>query len=257
MATSQNGWRVYTRGDHNDLVPTPYLTGRVLKGNVETVLNYVAEQFHKRVEPIVKSHSWGWAYRPVRGQTSGYSNHASGTAQDINAPKHPIGKRNTFTNKQVIAIRAILEEVGGVVRWGGDFKGRPDEMHYEINANESAVANVAARLRSNVGGAYKEDTDMKITDVLKTLDDGTKVTVGMALERGLYAYDRMFDGGYLPDRVKKLEGNVVDYDGNAISVTTAAQRGAHAYGAIFANGWAGKRDEEMRDRLSDLEEKMD
>jgi peptidoglycan hydrolase-like protein with peptidoglycan-binding domain len=47
----------------------------------------------------------------------------------------------------VRTIHAILDEVGGVVRWGGDYVGRKDEMHFEIVGNAAAVSAVAVRLR--------------------------------------------------------------------------------------------------------------
>ncbi|MGV2549678.1 M15 family metallopeptidase, partial [Bacillus licheniformis] len=74
------------------------------------------------------------------------SNHASGTSIDLNATEHPLGARDTFTDDQVAAIRAILAEVAPVVAWGGDFDGRADEMPFEIVGDRRRVAEVAARL---------------------------------------------------------------------------------------------------------------
>src|SRR5690606_4454583 len=138
MATSQNGWTVFTSGTDRAMVVSPWVTGRIRGGSAAVVLNYVAQRFNAEVEPIVRAHSWGWAYRSIRGATSGYSNHASGTAEDFNAPKHALGKRGTFTPAQVRAIRSILVDCGGVVRWGGDYTSRADEMHFEINASPAA-----------------------------------------------------------------------------------------------------------------------
>ena len=90
MAVSQNGWTAITRSTDSNLVNFPWVTGKVRKGDVYTVLNYVAEQFNKRVEKIDKAKSWGWAYRDIRG-ASKLSNHASGTAVDFNAPDHWLG----------------------------------------------------------------------------------------------------------------------------------------------------------------------
>ena len=52
----------------------------------------------------------------------------------------------TFTGAQVTAIRAILSEVGGVIKWGGDYNSRKDEMHFEIDGTEAAVKAAAAKL---------------------------------------------------------------------------------------------------------------
>lgn len=124
----------------------------VRAGDVATVLRYVAEQMHLRVEPIVRADwhqldDWGYSYRPNRNNPRVLSCHSSGTAIDYNATRHPNGKRGTFSSAQVNQIRAILAEVEKSVRWGGDFKGTPDEMHFEIVANAPTLARVAARLR--------------------------------------------------------------------------------------------------------------
>jgi hypothetical protein len=109
---------------------------------------------HLEVEKLVPGWCWGWAYRAVRAGST-LSNHASGTAADVNAPVHPLGKRGTFAPKQRDQIRSILRDVDNVVRWGGNYNGRPDEMHFEINAGPAMVARVAARLRNRPGGDVK------------------------------------------------------------------------------------------------------
>jgi len=154
VANSQNGWSVGTSGQ---LGVVPLVVAGIAfppgvrGGDVATVLGYVAQQFHNRVEHLYTPGCWGYAFRPVAGQTTGYSNHASGTAIDINAPTHPLAKVGTFTPQQAAEIRRIVAEVAPAVRWGGDYSGRKDEMHFEINASAATVAAVAARIRG--GGA--------------------------------------------------------------------------------------------------------
>lgn len=166
MATSQNGWtagqdRRALGVDQEFSAGGVLIAGGVLAGDVAAVLGYVAEQFHRRVERLVSGWCWGHAYRPIRGQTTGLSNHASGTAMDLNAPRHPQGRRGTFSAAAVREIRSILAEVGGVVRWGGEWSGSSvDEMHFEITGSRAQVAAVAARLRGP-----KED-DMSLKDLL-------------------------------------------------------------------------------------------
>lgn len=141
---------MFTEGNDDQMVISPWVTGRVLAGDVETVLNHVAARFDATVEPVDPDSSWGWAYRSVRGEgddSGDLSNHASGTSIDLNATEHPLGQTDTFTDAQVEAIHAILAEVSPVVAWGGDFEGRADEMHFEIVGNPEQVAEVAARLR--------------------------------------------------------------------------------------------------------------
>lgn len=156
METSYNGWPASERPADLGIVPLvvageSFAPG-VRRGDVHTVLGYVAAQMHARVEPIVRSDwhaadDWGWNYRTNRNANN-LSCHASGTAIDYNATRHPNGKSGTFTLAQVREIRRILSEVGGVVRWGGDFSGTKDEMHFEISKPATDVAKVATRLRT-------------------------------------------------------------------------------------------------------------
>ena len=96
------------------------------------ILAAFAAEFHAKVEPIDEGSldDWGYAYRPVRGQTTGLSNHSSGTAIDLNAAKHPLGKENTFTGPQQIVLKDLVKKYG--LRWGGSYKTRKDDMHFEI-----------------------------------------------------------------------------------------------------------------------------
>lgn len=154
MANSQNGWPVYTSAPSGHC---KWITGRVAPGDVETVFNYLGDRFNSEVEPITVGHSWGWANRAIRGSSS-TSNHASATAVDLNAPKHPLGKSGTFSAAQVKKIQAILRDLGGAIRWGGNYSGRKDEMHFEVNTSKANLAKVAASIRKGekpkpVGGA--------------------------------------------------------------------------------------------------------
>jgi hypothetical protein len=57
-----------------------------------------AADFHELIEPIDEGRldDWGYAYRPVRGLPDKLSCHASGSAIDLNALAHPLGKAGTF-----------------------------------------------------------------------------------------------------------------------------------------------------------------
>lgn len=153
MATCQNGWPAST--DKNSIgvnagfsVAGVTFPGGIKGGDVETVFRYLLNQFHARVEPLTSGWCWGYNYKQISGSNPAvWSNHAGGLAADCNAPSHPYGVRGTFNSGQVSQIRAILAEVSPAVQWGGDWSGSGvDEMHFEISANASTVASVAARL---------------------------------------------------------------------------------------------------------------
>lgn len=163
MASSQNGYPVlYSNRTTGDL---PRLrkwmipgTGRHLyarDGSTGFLLAHCALWFHQRIERLDNTtwDEWGWAVRPVRGQTSGYSNHASGTAIDLNATRHPIGVsiRSTFTDVQISRIRTRMRYYG-VVEWGGNWS-RPDGMHFEIGGSITACERRAKALMNFGRGA--------------------------------------------------------------------------------------------------------
>lgn len=90
---------------------------------------------------------WGWSEpRPIRGQSSGYSNHCSGTAADANALQHPLGKRGTFSPAEVAKIHAYLAFLGGAIRGGLDYRNREDAMHWELNVGFDDAAKTAKRV---------------------------------------------------------------------------------------------------------------
>lgn len=153
MAKSQNGWTAGTPAQIGGL-NNDYIKGTKVKvapgvrnGDVAVVLRYVAAQFHSTVEALHAGWCWGHNYRAIEGSRT-LSNHSSGTAIDLNAPKHPLGRANTFSAPQVKAIRKILDFCEGVVRWGGDYRGRKDDMHFEINANAARVKKIADKIRA-------------------------------------------------------------------------------------------------------------
>jgi len=151
MAKSQNG---YSANDVNQTqvwrIPGTVRDVRLRKGDAGYLLTHLAAWFDKHVEDIEAGQldDWGYASRTIRGSSTDLSNHASGTAIDLNATKHPLGKRNTFTAQQAAAIRTQLKVYDGAIRWGGDYVNRADEMHFEINASAAKVAKVAAALKT-------------------------------------------------------------------------------------------------------------
>lgn len=147
MATSQNGWTVIDSYSSPKLKRLGGFSGSV-HHVVHPVFEYLIAEFSRRVEPINIGSQDDWGYTPKKiSGTDVYSNHASGTAIDLNSRKHEQGKRGTFTSTQVREIREILKEVDDVVQWGGDWN-YPDEMHFEIrrSVSEQKVREVAARL---------------------------------------------------------------------------------------------------------------
>jgi len=132
---SQNGWiasKVRAEIDIDSfLIPGTKIKLTCNKAVAPLLIGFAAE-FHQLIEPLDEGalDDWGYCYRNVRGDINNLSNHSSGTAMDLNATKHPLGKVGTFPNEKVPMIRALAKKYGLI--WGGDYRGRKDEMHFEV-----------------------------------------------------------------------------------------------------------------------------
>jgi len=147
---SSNGWTA--SADQNEIGIKSYpVKGTKIKlrcaEKVAPLLIGFAEEFHELIEPIDEGtlDDWGYAFRMVRGSTDKLSNHSSGTAIDLNATQHPLGKVGTFPAEKVPMIRALAKKYG--LRWGGDYRSRADEMHFEIDLSEAKVAALIGSLK--------------------------------------------------------------------------------------------------------------
>lgn len=165
MPKSQNG---YSANDINltsvRTIPGTARKIRLRNGPAGDILLWVASQFDARVEDIDPGQldDWGYAERPIRGSTTTLSNHASGTACDLNAVRHPMGTvpRGTFSSQQIATIRSIVAATKGCVSWGGEWTGRPDPMHFEVVAPETRCADVLRTLTNTPTPTRLEEDDV-------------------------------------------------------------------------------------------------
>lgn len=145
---SQNGYAAGTAASINVktfAVPGYPNVHLPVRADVAPLLLSMARWFFDNVEKPVIPGCWGYAYRPIRGRTSGLSNHASGTAIDLNAPKHPLGKVGTVPQSMRAKITAAAHARG--LRWGGEYTGRKDEMHFEVNVNWATAMKLVAAIQ--------------------------------------------------------------------------------------------------------------
>ena len=142
--TSPNGWPASedrkALGIETFAVPGTKIKFACAKA-VAPILVSFAKDFHELVEPIDQGQldDWGFAFRMTRGSDRVLSNHSSGTAIDLNAIKHPLGKSNTFNKDQRNIINLLITKYG--LAWGGNYKKRKDDMHFEIALNQNQVTN--------------------------------------------------------------------------------------------------------------------
>jgi hypothetical protein len=153
---SQNGWPVLQTSD-TVLWQVPGVARhlRLAPGAPGFLLTHLALWFHEQIEPLDTGawDDWAHSIRMVTGSTRSWSNHASGTAIDLNAQAHPYGSRNTFEPRESRRIRRRLKGAyRDTIRWGGDYEHTPDEMHFEIAASRPEVVAAARRLRFSPRG---------------------------------------------------------------------------------------------------------
>jgi len=147
--TSPNGWPASEDrkaiGIKSFTIPGTSLKIACAK-DVAAILVAFCKEFHELVEPIDKGQldDWGFAFRMTRGSDKVLSNHSSGTAVDLNALKHPLGKSNTFNKEQCNIITLLITKYG--LAWGGHYKKRKDEMHFEIALDKAGVQNKIKQL---------------------------------------------------------------------------------------------------------------
>lgn len=149
MPTSQNGW---SASEDRDAIGIE--TFRVpgtdllipLRRTAAPVLLWMMAYWDDNIEDIEQGglDDWGFAFRPIRGQTTMLSNHSSGTAVDVNARKYPRSTSNMTLEKRrkVRAMVAMVNRAAGMtlVRWGGEWTGtNRDEMHLELAPGSTAA----------------------------------------------------------------------------------------------------------------------
>jgi len=141
MTVSYNGWSASPNpsaiGIEKFKVPgtTRYIW---LRRSAAPILLWMMAYWDANIEVIDQGimDDWGWAFRQTRGGGS-ISNHASGTAADVNATKYPRGRANMSFVK-VLKVRAMVRRVNRaagkiLVKWGGEWSGHyKDQMHLEL-----------------------------------------------------------------------------------------------------------------------------
>ena len=149
MIQSQNGWMASKDKAEID-IDSFLISGTKVKlsctRSVAPLLVGFATEFHELIEPIDEGSldDWGYCYREIRGSQTVLSNHSSGTAIDLNSKIHPLGRAGTFPLAKVPMILALTEKYS--LKWGGSYKGRVDEMHWEVAIPKSKLEAAIAKI---------------------------------------------------------------------------------------------------------------
>lgn len=158
MATSQNGYTAISSSSspmlHKWKIPGTERYFVMRRGAVGFVLAWWIHWYHFNIQRLnLKGQpwdEWAFAFRPVR-DSNDLSNHASGTAVDLNATLYPLGT-TLMARWRRAKIRAKLLVLNGCIRWGGSYEGRKDQMHFEINKPIRKIERLARRLMKTKRG---------------------------------------------------------------------------------------------------------
>lgn len=239
MAYSQNGRRVlesYGGPLVSTVIPgtdgVRYLGG-ILSGDINTIAMYVGYRWHTEIErldgaPAVTG-MWGYNYRPIRGQSDGFSNHASGSAWDTWAARHPLGTR-TLSQRQLDVLRGIAKALRNVVRFGAFYTGRPDEMHAETVGTDDEIAAVARDIRNGTlpnvpAELIVERAPEKPTPEPQPVPADTEPNLAKEYDVGLYLFTSPAGNGAI------IDGQTLDTNGENAALVGAMRSDWKAAGS--------------------------
>lgn len=141
------------------------------------IVAYLMNETERRGYDIRPDWTWGFACRPIRG-TQTASNHSWGLAVDINAPTNPMGSR------LVTDMPGWMPDLWNayMFRWGGDYRTRPDAMHYEFMGTPADAKRIREQIASKASPG--QVTGRKELPLLPT-DPPTKSTTGYNVQQML------------------------------------------------------------------------
>lgn len=123
----------------------------------------LARVLDRHCYPVRRQDTAAKVCRTITGGTR-LSNHAYGTAVDVNWQTNPYGPRLvTDMPAEMIAEVEALRTAGGVplFRWGGRYSRNKDAMHFEVMATPAEIA--AGIVDPTAAPPDQEDDDMPLT----------------------------------------------------------------------------------------------
>jgi D-alanyl-D-alanine carboxypeptidase len=197
MSVSYNGWSASPSLALRDCTVAGVSAVPGVRDNddVYVVLHYVMEQWHERVEALVPGWCWGFNFRPTTNDNS-LSCHASGTAIDLNAPRHPFGVSPyaNLNQQQIDTIHEIIADLPIV--WGGDYRDadNKDAMHFEIMGSAAAVAAAADRIRNgDMEDEMKQEDFERIREIVRSELDSEKFITKVSNKVATAVWGRKFE----------------------------------------------------------------
>ena len=148
VSAASRGWGPGWPNDNRPLMTTVRAAGIALSVRTEVapIIEWLVNQTVVQGYGLHEGECWGFANRAIRG-TDRPSNHSWGLAVDLNAPANPMG------SSLVTDMPGSMVELwkARMFRWGGDYNGRKDAMHYEFMGTPDDAARIASELGAGSG----------------------------------------------------------------------------------------------------------
>lgn len=140
-ATLRNWWAPACRGPFETV--SLHGEGRVtVRSTIVAAVAALDACLHRHDYRTRRADTGAYNCRKITGGT-GYSLHAYGIAVDLNWQTNPYGPRlvTDMPEAMVTDIKAIRTRNGRQVwRWGGDYRGNKDAMHFEVICSPADLA---------------------------------------------------------------------------------------------------------------------
>jgi hypothetical protein len=145
---SSRGWGPGWPNARTDHIVTAVCGANRIKLPVRSEVAVLVQQLVKDLErqhgPFHPGQCWGFANRAIRG-TRIPSNHSWGLAIDLDAPSNPMTTNPAA--RHTIGSYASRVAASYGFRWGGDYVGRKDYMHFEFMGTPASAAALARPVR--------------------------------------------------------------------------------------------------------------
>lgn len=152
----KRGWGDPTRPGYASSVVSFKVDGA--QWNVHRDVKVIFEEFLTRMHKECNYRygeiydDWSYILRPIRGYEKKYlltknprylSEHSWALSVDVNSTQNPMGDK-LITDMPIRWINEVAPEYG--IEWGGNWKNRPDAMHFQFNGTPNDAARITGEI---------------------------------------------------------------------------------------------------------------
>jgi hypothetical protein len=120
-----------------------------VRSEIAPLVQHLVADLERQHGPFHPGECWGFANRAIRG-TNRPSNHSWGLAIDLDAPENPMTTDPRAPHTIGSYASGVAARYG--FRWGGDYVGRKDYMHFEFMGTTTSAAVLIHGLASTADG---------------------------------------------------------------------------------------------------------